>query len=76
MATKELDEDSIGRPPMSGDLIATKNLHVKRVPAQVWRRARRNALDSGVAFGDYVIGLLATCQPTSTVGTAPKPNTP
>jgi hypothetical protein len=41
----------------------TKNLHVKCVPVSAWRRARRNALDSGVAFRDFIIHLLATSQP-------------
>lgn len=38
-------------------------LNVKDVPYEVWKRARRNAEDSDMSFGQYVIRLLSECTP-------------
>ena len=41
----------------------TRGVHIRRVPTNIWRRARTNALLSEVPFREYVIGLLAECEP-------------
>ena len=41
----------------------TRVLNIKAVPESIWRRARCNAARSGLKFRDYVIRLLAACQP-------------
>lgn len=41
----------------------TRDLHVKGVPEDVWRRARCNATLSGIAFKTFVIRLLRECEP-------------
>ncbi len=41
-------------PPMT-----TRSVHVRDVPIATWRRARQNALLSGLKFKDYVTRLLA-----------------
>ena len=47
---------------------ATKTVHVRNVPEKVWRRAKENAIASGLTLRIFVINLLAT-------PTAPPPNT-
>jgi hypothetical protein len=41
----------------------THSVHIRGVPEQVWRRARTNALLSGLPFKEYVTLLLAHCDP-------------
>jgi hypothetical protein len=41
----------------------THALHVKKLPYQVWCRARHNANLSGLPYRDYVIRLLGESQP-------------
>ena len=45
----------------------THTLNVRRVPHQVWTRARVNATLSNLAFRDYVIRLLEQSTPLSSV---------
>lgn len=44
----------------------TRGIHIRRVPSDVWRRARTNALRSGLPFREFVIALLAECEPRDT----------
>ena len=39
------------------------NIGVKKVPYIIWQRARHNAIASHLTFGDYLIAVLATCNP-------------
>lgn len=41
----------------------TRGVHVRRVPTPIWRRARENALRSGIPFREFVIAVLARCEP-------------
>lgn len=36
---------------------------MKRVPISVWRKARRNAVDSNMSFRDYLICLMSESKP-------------
>lgn len=47
----------------SADAELTHTLNVRRVPHQVWTRARVNATLSNLAFRDYVIRLLEQSRP-------------
>lgn len=40
-----------------------RDVHIKKVPEPIWRKARHNALASSLSFRDYVIHLLDQCQP-------------
>ena len=42
---------------------ATKTVHVRDVPERVWRRAKENAIASGLTLRTFVIHLLANHQP-------------
>lgn len=63
------EDDPAAAAPLQPDQLSgepteeTRHVHIRRVPVEVWQRARRNALLSGVPFGEFVIGVLATCEP-------------
>jgi hypothetical protein len=54
------EEESKAQPT---DAQLTHTLNVRRVPHQVWTRARVNATISNLAFRDYVIRLLERSEP-------------
>ena len=60
--TNHLDRDSDDKAvPHSEE--KTRDLHVKGVPEQIWKRARCNATNSSMSFKDYMIALLAMSKP-------------
>jgi len=52
------------QPPVPAPpLDKTRSVHVRGIPATVWRHARSNALLSGLPFKAYVTRLLAQSTP-------------
>lgn len=49
------------------------NVYVRGVPQPIWRRARQNALLSGIPFKDFVIRLLAESEPFTPPLPPPQP---
>lgn len=41
----------------------TVELHVRRLPRDVWLRARQNALRSSLPFREFIIRILADSEP-------------
>jgi hypothetical protein len=57
------EEESKAQP---ADAQLTHTLNVRRVPHQVWTRARVNATLSNLAFRDFIIRLLEQSTPLIT----------
>ena len=63
MTTPERKATPVAEATTPVECQSTRSLHVNKIPQNAWRRARRNAVDSGMSFRDYVISLLTSCQP-------------
>ena len=60
-----IPESNVSADPGKTDKVpctkSTRDLHVKGVPENVWRRARVNATLSGMTFKEFIIATLARC---------------
>lgn len=54
----------------------TVELHVRRLPRDVWLRARQNALRSSLPFREFIIRILAGSEPLPPTKLSIEPTVP
>ncbi len=50
------------KPGKTSIVSGVKDIHVKNVPVNTWRKARQQALATDMSFRDFVIRLLDHCE--------------
>ena len=66
VATTPVEQPALGKPTataIAGSGVDTCGVNIRGVPKAIWRRARANALQSGLPFKAYVIKLLERSEP-------------